>query len=920
MSAPAAAARWVGSWRAALRISRREVLRHRARNLLIVLMLALPVFGATAVETVLQSTTDLSVQERLTRTLGETDAYVQPTAGQPVYQSTSVTPDSLPTDWAEQVASNGQQSVPQPSEQQQLDGTPVQQALPQATLLPEVIAWGVFMHGPAGYATPVYDRLDVSNPKLGGAFDLLSGRLPHSVGEVDITPTAARELGAVLGSTVTLPASSAVGGAAESFTVVGTMRQPSYANLAAVYALPAAAAAKGQQADGWFVLNPGGVSWSQVQRLNQGGFVATSRVVVDDPPPSSQVPYSSLNTASPYRVGPTSTATSAAVAAIVAGIALLEVVLLAGPAFAVSARRREHEYAMLGATGADGRQLRRIVLADGLVLGAVAGVCGALLGFGVGAASLSVIAEHQDALPGHVHVGLWRVLGVIVLAMFLGVCSALVPARSAARRDIMATLSGRRIFEARRVRAGRTVLGLVLAVAGLCGIFEARTLTPSSPALYTVAGVALVEIGAILCTSTIVRLVASAGGILPLGPRLALRDSARHTGRTTPAVAAMFAAVAGAVAAGAWLDSSLTQARDSYEPTLLPNQVAVAAVTGTQQAQQITDKLKDILPIENTQLSRQMPIQGEDSNGNVTWNVYASVPGQNRTVQLWGYGLEQDVVGGPQALQEVTGIDDARADTTLQNGGVVVFSPGLIADGHITFVLQRPSAAKNGAQAMVSTDVSLPAAYVDPTSRPDPGMVIAPAAAARLAVPGGDSYNLLIDLSRHVTANQEYAANQTLTGMGVHSGLTVEDGFSSKYSLANVIMLLVAMVLAIAAAAIATGLALADGRADHETLTAVGGSPWTRRWLAGSTALVITGLGVLIGVPVGFAIATGLARVQNPHVFTPDDLTGGQNQAMRFVVPWLDLGAVALAVPLLTALGAALLSRSTTPRARRIEF
>ncbi|HEX4787988.1 MAG TPA: hypothetical protein VH372_05965 [Actinospica sp.] len=62
-------------------------------------------------------------------------------------------------------------------------------------------------------------------------------------------------------------------------------------------------------------------------------------------------------------------------------------------------------------------------------------------------------------------------------------------------------------------------------------------------------------------------------------------------------------------------------------------------------------------------------------------------------------------------------------------------------------------------------------------------------------------------------------------------------------------------------AGIATGLALADGRADQETLAAVGASPWTRRWLAGSTALVITGLGVLIGVPLGFAIAEGLVRV-----------------------------------------------------------
>jgi putative ABC transport system permease protein len=92
---------------------------------------------------------------------------------------------------------------------------------------------------------------------------------------------------------------------------------------------------------------------------------------------------------------------------------------------------------------------------------------------------------------------------------------------------------------------------------------------------------------------------------------------------------------------------------------------------------------------------------------------------------------------------------------------------------------------------------------------------------------------------------------------------------------------------------------------------AVGGSPWTRRWLAGSTALVVTGLGVLIGVPIGFLIAAGLIRVSNMAQLSPIRALAAANGAPRgFVVPWLDLGCLAIAVPLLTALGAALLSRS----------
>jgi putative ABC transport system permease protein len=64
---------------------------------------------------------------------------------------------------------------------------------------------------------------------------------------------------------------------------------------------------------------------------------------------------------------------------------------------------------------------------------------------------------------------------------------------------------------------------------------------------------------------------------------------------------------------------------------------------------------------------------------------------------------------------------------------------------------------------------------------------------------------------------------------------------------------------------------------------------------------------VLIGVPIGFLIAAGLIRVSNMAQLSPIRALGAPR---AFVVPWLDLGCLAIAVPLLTALGAALLSRS----------
>ena len=92
------AASWATSWLMALRISRREVLRHRARNLLIVAMLALPVFGVAAVDTILSSADQLSTQEQLTRAVGGTDARIDNDGDLAIYQTTDAKPQMMEVD------------------------------------------------------------------------------------------------------------------------------------------------------------------------------------------------------------------------------------------------------------------------------------------------------------------------------------------------------------------------------------------------------------------------------------------------------------------------------------------------------------------------------------------------------------------------------------------------------------------------------------------------------------------------------------------------------------------------------------------------------------------------------------------------------------------------------------------------------
>lgn len=924
--------RWINSWRLSLLVARRQVRRSKARNALIIAMLALPVLGTVGIDTVISSATQLTPAEKVARSVGGFDAFVEPSLGAPIQQNLDASV-AVRTDMLD---GQGGTSAAAPS------AAALRRALPDAALVQERLADQVGFSAAAGPATGSYWQVDLGDPRTAGVFDVVAGRVPRTPGEIDLSPALAADLGVAVGQQVTLASTSAADRQAARFRVVGLLEQPNSTRDTAAFALPTAAAANGSRQAGWFVTNPGGVSWNQVLALNRLGYPVVSRKAVLDPTAASQaaqfhwIAYSPLGGA----VHVAASSVPAAVFGIAIGVGLLEVVLLAGPAFAVSARRREREYALLGAVGADGRQLRRIVLADGVVLGVIAGVAGVGLGYGCAAAVLPFVSRIDGQLPGAVHVSALHAVGVAVLAVVLGLCSALVPARGVVKREIMATLSGRFGAGGRRTRVTRrrrlTGVGCGLGLVGVgltCEYFGANISAQSAQVLIT-GGIALIEIGGIVCTPALVAGLASLCRVLPLGPRLALRDSARHSTRTTPAVAAMFAAVAGAVAAGTWLDSSFAQQQAQYTPLLLPHQIAIR--TPTADAPKVLNALRTVLPdVSSSTILTSVGGYQQPATASSLWSVSAlppglgvsCVPGVTKVPARQGYfdgcgayidptGYDGELIGDATTLREVTGIEDAAVGRVLAQGGIVVTEPDLVDGGQIRLAVQHQTTAPHATEATQTTVIyTLPAAYVNVHGKPNPGFVISPAGARTLGLdqPALAQDTVLFDLAKPLTAQQRSAADAALGRLHVPSELMWEPGMPQTRSLINLIVLGFTVFLALAAAAIATGLALADGRADQDTLTAVGGSPWTRRWLAGSTALVVTGLGVLIGVPLGFVIAAGLIRANNLHTYVPGFFNSPGWTTMPFTVPWLNLGAMVVAVPLLTAAGAMLLSRSQAP-------
>src|SRR5262249_47801689 len=160
-----------------------------------------------------------------------------------------------------------------------------------------------------------------TDPLTRGYLTVLAGRAPTTRSEVALTEQAMTRLGVGLGGTVRAAETDAV------YTVVGRVEFGSLLDQVVLFAPMTGEAPKGFtfNESAWLVDTPAPIAWSDVLRYNESGLVVASRAVYLDPPPEDQVQLTA------YAV---ERSTEIAIAVIIAGLGLLEVVLLAGPAFA----------------------------------------------------------------------------------------------------------------------------------------------------------------------------------------------------------------------------------------------------------------------------------------------------------------------------------------------------------------------------------------------------------------------------------------------------------------------------------------------------------------------------------------------------------------------------------------------------------
>ncbi len=915
------------TWRPTLRIAARDARRAKARSVLIVAMIGLPVL-ALGYADVMWRTATANPDEQLARDLGASQAAVSmqapPDAG--------LLQGADPRDYRFLTTRDGSGLTPDLADL----------TLPTGTRMLIERGTTVGVQTRAGVAPLAWTEVDATDPAMAGRWTLLEGRAPTSNDEVMLTPRMLDRTGLTLGESLVLTDPE------RTYTVVGTVAREGDRGLTSVIAAPGTLIgardgiplSETYGASGFLIGPP--VSWDDVSVYNEQGAVVTSRAVLDNPPPTTR--FDELY-GEAFSGGVSDYLIAALILAMVACLAALEVVLLAGAAFAVGARRQAHSLALISASGGERRDLRRVVLGGGLVLGAVAGVLGiigAVLAAGV--TDLVVRRWIPQLDLARFDVRPLELVAVFLLGVGTGVLAAVVPARQASRLDVVAALRGR---SGAPPRSRRTpVIGVAMIAVGVVGsvlgagwvVAEQRASTGGDsylPVVVLVGSAALVLLGLVVCAGTVVSLVARVAPRLPLAGRLALRDAERHRGRSAPAVAAILAAVSGSVAVMLYVASLDQNDRESYTPGAPAGTASVSLVSWGSDLRGDGDgpiavdpdvvlaATVSTLPVESSvalttlapcdtscaRLTVRIPPQNvcpawrsevfftEEAAAEMaaTDPRCATQPNVDYlSIGRFGNGV---VVGGPEALGANGDAPPPNARNALESGGAVVANPLLIdGDGMITLVF-IPDKGDH-------VRLRVPA-VATPADQMIANVVVSQGAVADLPLDVQPT-TLLLRLSGGATTDQEDAARAALTSavdQGVASTLYVERGYASTYGLGLLALAVAAAVVTLGATGIATGLSLTDARADHATLAAVGAAPRLRRRLAGAQALVLGFLGVVLGIGAGVVPALSII---------------GATASLRVVWPWPQLAVVLVGVPLLAGAAAYLFTRSRVPMQRRI--
>jgi putative ABC transport system permease protein len=697
-----------------------------------------------------------------------------------------------------------------------------------------------------------------------------SGRYPATQNQVAVTSGLAQLYGLRIGSVWHVPA-SAGGAAGRSFTVTGIVENPS--NLRDEFALVAPGQVTAPQEVRIFT----GVSMDSAAASAAGDVIPKS-ASVSEPEPTDSV------------VSP------ATIVLIVSVLGLVFIGLVASAAFTVMAQRRQRALGMLASLGATERDVRFVLIVDGLV----AGVLGAIIGGAVGFGLWLWYYPHLETATAHRTDPLGLPWTAVIIGLLLAVATSVIaaawPGRAVSKIPVVAAISGR--IETPHVIRRSLRPGLLFLAGGLFVLYFSGGWNGGGNDAYLViaALVACVIACALLAPFAVDRL-ARVAWRAPLATRLALRDLSRYRSRSGAAMAAVsfavFIAALTVVIASVQYDNALSYIAPNmasnqlivYNPGNDPSQyqpgqfTPAAKLAGVyHEADTLAAQLHAPAPLAlDLPVSVNVPTPGQPAQ-----NQYGTIISL-RSLRQGGLMY----LATPDLLKAF-GINASEikpaADVLTMRAGLP--SAGSLALVNGTYLAQSPPGCPTGLCILnpVIQEVSkLPAGQSVPNT-----MITEQAVRAlhETTVPVG----WLIQAPSALTPQQINAARQAAVALG-----TTVESKSGQLSLGEINngATVGGILIALGVLAMTVGLIRSETAGDLRTLTAAGAGARTRRALTGVTAGVIALLGAALGTVAAFLASLAWAHSSLTQTFGN--------------VPWSDVGLLVIGMPLAGAVAGWLL-------------
>jgi putative ABC transport system permease protein len=593
------------------------------------------------------------------------------------------------------------------------------------------------------------------------------------------------------------------------------------------------------------------------------------------------------------RPPPASGFTHQTIVLVLAVFGLLFIGLVSAAAFSVMAQRRLRALGMVGSLGATDRHVRLVLVANGAVVGLVATVIGAAVGFIIWFAYAPHLQSSANHLIDPYALPWWLIGTCMALAVVTAIFASRWPARAAARIPIVAALAGRPAPPKPAHRwavPGVLVLGAGLVLLALGGP-TAGGAARNAP--FLLLGILATVTGGLLFSPLAIAALAALAVRAPVAVRVALRDLARYRSRSGAALGAASLAVTIAAIVCLVAASRTANVLDYVGPNLATNQLVVNGPPSGPVMIRKGPGPAELTPGPTAPLTQAQAASRAGVIANAVdatsmlplvdsgATLYRTTsPGyQNFNGTLW--------VATSQLLHQFGIAPDPGAD-------IITSRPGLDAAGHLQLIANQ--GFKGGPPPSAHASLCRPPSCIAhpviqetsrlPSGTAGPNVVITEQALRRLGLTVGQPDQWLIQAPRSITTTQKTTAEELASAVGMTiTTRSAEPSLQSLETWSTVAGILVALGVL----AMTSGLVRSEAARDLRTLAATGASSRVRRAITASTA---GGLGLLAGI-VG--VTVGLAGMSAVYHHFLDQVFSA--------LPVRDLLILTLGVPVVAAAG-----------------